>query len=62
MHRIEPTRAALEVAHRKLRTPTPLDQLLQHPTLKIVVESVARMQMRRGLPVDFKKLQANDLD
>jgi hypothetical protein len=62
MHRIAPNRAALEAAHRKLRTATPLDALLQNPTLKVVVEAVARIHMRRGDRVDFKKLQANDHD
>jgi hypothetical protein len=57
-----PDRAALEAAHRKLRTATPLDAMLQNPTLKVVVEAVARIHMRRGERVDFKKLQANDHD
>lgn len=62
MHRITPDRAALVVAHRRLLNPMPLDEMLKDPTLKIVVETVARRHMQRRERVDVKKLQANDND
>lgn len=62
MHRITPDRAALEVAHRRLMTTTPLDEMLEHPTLKIILGTVARRHMQRRDRVDVKKLQANDND
>jgi heme oxygenase len=61
VHRVPPDRAALEVAHRKLRVTTPLDEMLKDPSLKIILEAVARRHMQR-LRVDVKKLQANDID
>ena len=57
-----PDRAALEVAHRMLRTATPLDDLLKNETLRRVVEMVARRHMQRRARFDVKKLQANDND
>jgi hypothetical protein len=62
MHRIAPDRAALEVAHRRLLTATPLDEMLKDPSLKIILEVVARQHMQRRDRVDVKKLQANDFD
>ena len=62
MARAEPDRAALEVAHRMLRTPTPLDEMLQHPAFQLVLKTLARRHMRRRSQVDVKKLQANDND
>lgn len=62
MVRAEPDRAALEVAHRMLGTPTPLDDLLTHPTFQLVLKMLARRHMRRRGQVDVKKLQANDHD
>ena len=62
MNRTSPDRAALQAAHIKLRTPTPLDEMLKNPSLKIVLEAVARRLMQRRAQVDVKKLQANDHD
>ena len=62
MHRISPDRAALEVAHRALRTDALLDEMLKHPALRIILEAVARRHMQRRARVDVKKLQANDQD
>lgn len=58
----KPDRAALEVAHRMLRTPTSLDDMLAHPTFQLVLSMLARRHMRRRAEVDVKKLQANDND
>jgi hypothetical protein len=60
MQRISPDRAALEVAHIKLRTAAPLDEMLKDPSLKIILEVVARRHMQRRAWTDVKKLQAND--
>ena len=58
----KPDRAALEIAHRKLRIVTPLDQVLKNPTLKAVVTAVARKHELRRSRFDYKKAQAGDLD
>ena len=60
MQRISPDRAALEVAHTKLRTTARLDDMLKHPALKLILEAVARRHMQRRACIDVKKLQAND--
>lgn len=60
--RLQPDRAALEVAYRLLPFTAPLDIVLQHPTLRIVLENCARRHMQRRMRLDVKKLQANDLD
>lgn len=57
-----PDPAALMAAHSKLRVATPLDEMLKNPTLKLVLEMVARRHMQRRDRVDVKKLQANDID
>lgn len=62
MHRISPDRAALEIAHTWLRTTSPLDEMLKNPSLKIILEAVARRHMQRRACIDVKKLQANDHD
>ena len=62
MHRISPDRPALQVAHAMLHTATPLDEMLKNPSLKIILEAVARRHMQRRSRVDLKKLQANDID
>ena len=41
MQRIAPDRAALEVAHRRLLTATPQDEMLKNASLKIILEAVA---------------------
>ena len=56
-----PDRAALEIMHGKLRIPTPLDDMLKVPALKLIIESVARRHMRQRAQFDPKKAQANDL-
>ena len=60
MLRIAPDRAALEVAHVKLRTSAQLDDMLKDPSLKIILEAVARRHMQRRAGFDPKKLQSND--
>lgn len=60
MSRVAPDRAALEVAHAKLQTSAHLDDMLQHPALKLILEAVARRHMQRRAGFDPKKLQAND--
>lgn len=62
MQRVAPDRAALEIAHIKLRTTAPLDDMLKDPSLRIILEVVARRHMQRRDRVDVKKLQANDND
>ncbi|MDQ2822759.1 MAG: hypothetical protein M3Y65_20670 [Pseudomonadota bacterium] len=62
MQRVAPDSAALEVAHRLLRTPLTLAEAQKIPSLRIVLEIVARRHMQRRARVDVKKLQANDND
>jgi hypothetical protein len=62
MHRPSPDRAALEIAHIKIRAAAPLDEVLKDPSLKIIVEAVARRHMLRRDRPDLKKRQANDHD
>jgi hypothetical protein len=62
MVRIEPDRAALEIAHRMLHATTSLDDMLRIPALQVVLRALARRHMRRRAQVDLKKLQANDHD
>lgn len=59
---IAPDRAALEIAHSWLHTPSPLDEMLKTPALKVVLEILARRHMQHRSRVDVKKLQANDKD
>lgn len=60
--RIQPDRAALEVAYRLLPLDEPLDTVLQHPALRIILENCARRHMQRRAQFDARKLQSNDLD
>ena len=60
--RIQPDRAALEIAHRMLFVAMPLDDMLRHPTYRPILENVARRHMQRRAQRDIKKLQANDSD
>ena len=62
MQRISPDRASLEMAHRALHTDARLDEMLEHPALKIILEALARRHMQRRAWIDVKKLQANDRD
>jgi hypothetical protein len=62
MPRVEPDRAALEVALRMLDVHVPLDALLADPACKVILHTLARRHMRRRAQVDVKKLQANDND
>lgn len=59
---VVPDRAALEIAHGRLESPTSLDDMLKTPNLKAVVTALARRHMQRRAQVDVKKLQANDND
>jgi len=60
MARPEPDRAALEAAHRALRTTLRLEDMLMVPAHAIVLNILARRHMQRRARVDLKKLQAND--
>jgi len=60
--RIEPDRAALEIIHRKLRFPIPLDEMLKDYRLKIIMENAARPHMRRQIQFDAKAAVANNND
>ncbi|UGQ45099.1 hypothetical protein [Massilia endophytica] len=62
MHQVQPDRVALEIALRGLNTSMPLEQMLENPALRIVLENRARYHMQRRSRVDVKKLQANDND
>jgi hypothetical protein len=62
MARIEPDRAALEIAHRQCRNAMSLDDMLKVPNLKATLYAVARKHMRNRSRFDPKKLQANDND
>jgi len=62
VQRISPDRASLEIAHRALHTDARLDEMLEHPALKIILEALARRHMQRRARIDVKKLQANDRD
>lgn len=60
--RIEPDRAALEIAHRLLAAVTPLDDMLKKKEFELILKNVARRHMQRRERFDAKKLQANDTD
>lgn len=62
MTKIEPDRAALEIAYGQLRTTRPLDDLLKVPNLRATLFAVARRHMKRRDQFDPKKMQANDND
>lgn len=63
MHAAEPDRAALTAAHRSLNTGTSLDAALRDNSLKVILHTLARKQMRRRQPTtDFKLRAANDRD
>lgn len=56
-------RAALERAHRALRTSMPLDEMLKQPALAKTIAIVASQEPRKRRPsFDWRKAQANDLD
>lgn len=60
--RIEPDRAAMEIAHQLLATPMPLDEMLKKKEFELILKNVARRHMQRCMRVDMKKLQANNND
>lgn len=60
--RIEPDRAALEIAHSKLRSTRPLDEMLTIPSMRKLVEALARRHMRDRAKFDPKKIQSGDTD
>ena len=62
MARVEPDRAALEVARHMLGAKASLDDMLKNPALKAALVAAARRHMRRRAQFDVKKLQANDND
>lgn len=56
-------RAALERAHRALRTSMPLDEMLKQPALAKTLAIVAFQKPRKERArFDWRKAQANDLD
>ncbi|MGW8391110.1 hypothetical protein [Pseudoduganella sp. HUAS MS19] len=58
-----PDRAALERAHRALRTSMPLDEMLKQPALAKTLAIVALQKPRKERDrFDWRKAQANDLD
>ncbi len=57
---IEPDRAALEVAHRMLRTDISIEQMLASRPLSLILQNVARRHMQRRHGFDIKRCQAND--
>ena len=59
---VEPDRAALEFAHRKLRTTMRLDDMLKQRSFELILKCLARRHMQRRARIDVKKLQANDHD
>ena len=62
MKLIEPDRAALEIAHRMLMTPIPLDDMLKDVALTFILKNVARIHIRKRERFDAKKLQSNDVE
>ena len=62
MQTVYPDRAALEIAHRILRTTQPLDDMLKSRALAIILKNVAARHMQRRAQIDVKKLQSNDVD
>ncbi|SIQ21131.1 hypothetical protein SAMN05880566_102200 [Janthinobacterium sp. TND4EL3] len=62
MARVEPDRAALQIAHSLLRSTWSLDDMLKVPSLKLVLYVTARRHMKRRERFDPKKMQANDND
>lgn len=62
MVRVDPDRLALEIAHRALQTPMPLDEMLKSRPYELILKLLARRHMQRRERVDVKKLQANDHD
>ncbi|MDY7537655.1 hypothetical protein QN372_00700 [Undibacterium sp. RTI2.1] len=62
MARIQPDRAALEIAYNNLPIAKPLDAALKDPILKRIIENRARIHMRQRDRFDLKKMQANDND
>lgn len=62
MPRIQPDRAALEIAHQLLCMTVPLDEMLKSRAQQIILENVARAHMQRRDRLDVKKLQSNDHD
>ena len=62
MTKIDPDRAALEIAYGQLHTTRPLDELLKVLNLRATLYAMARRHMKRHDRFDPKKMQANDND
>lgn len=62
MDRVEPSRLALEIAHRALASAVPLDEMLKNRAQELILKLLARRHMQRRVRVDVKKLQSNDHD
>lgn len=60
--RIQPDRAALEIAHRFLCVTVPLDEMLKNRAQQLILEILARRHMQRRERLDVKKLQSNDVE
>ena len=55
-------RAALEIAHSRLCTRMPLDEMLKVENLRAVVVARARRHVRDRSRIDAKRRSANDFD
>jgi hypothetical protein len=63
MQRIQPDRAALEIAWGKRKNrPFTLEQMLADKTQRSIIENEARKHMKQRDKFDLKKHQANDID
>ncbi len=63
MPRIQPDRAALEIAYGRIKKrPFTLDQMLAIPAQRRIIENEARSHIRRREKFDIKKMQSGDND
>jgi hypothetical protein len=63
MRRIQPDRAALEIAwSKKTSRPLTLEQMLADTNQRRIIENEARAHMRRRIRFDIRKIQSGDRD
>ncbi|MFZ6726181.1 hypothetical protein ACO0K2_11870 [Undibacterium sp. MH2W] len=62
MARINPDKAALEIAYKRLGITLSYSDAMKNPTYKKLIEARARAHVRQRDRFDLKKLQANDND
>lgn len=60
--RIQPDKAALQIAYELSGKPAPLEAMLANPAQRAALMARAKRHMRQRTKFDLKKLQANDLD